>query len=162
AGTARELAARVAAESAAANDRERAGQLLAEAESAAHMAADRAGAASAAAGALNARLDEARRALEAAEGGAFSRAARARGVRRIVWLPDPAACLELQPALPPGWLAVARDGSLVVGEVVIWLRPDGRGLNLQADVDRLTADAAAVTSVASSAAQAHATAVAAE
>jgi len=261
AGTARELAARVAAESAAANDRERAGQLLAEAESAAHMAADRAGAASAAAGALNARLDEARRALEAAEGGAFSRAARARGgrpiadgltvepslqaavdaalaglgraqvlpraaivdvatergaavvaetlvesggpvhaeasagpviqtlleavrargggrlvdalrrddvgavtrlVRRIVWLSDPAACLELQPALPPGWLAVARDGSLVVGEVAIWLRPDGRGLNLQADVDRLTADAAAVTSVASSAAQAHATAVAAE
>ena len=261
AASARELAARVVVESAAVDDRERAGQALAEADSAARMAADRAGSARAAFGAITARLDEARRALEAAEGGAFSRAARARGgrpiadglivepslqaavdaalaglgraqvlpraaivdvaaergavvvaealgeprgqaqrdanagpaiealleavrargggrlvdalrrddagaatrlVRRIVWLPDPAACLELQPALPPGWLAVARDGGLVVGEVATWLRPDGRGLNLQADVDRLTAEAAAATGAASSAAKAHDSAVAAE
>ena len=261
AASARELAARVVVESAAVDDRERAGQALAEADSAARMAADRAGSARAAFGAITARLDEARRALEAAEGGAFSRAARARGgrpiadglivepslqaavdaalaglgraqvlpraaivdvaaergavvvaealgeprgqaqrdanagpaiealleavrargggrlvdalrrddagaatrlVRRIVWLPDAAACLELQPALPPGWLAVARDGGLVVGEVATWLRPDGRGLNLQADVDRLTAEAAAATGAASSAAKAHDSAVAAE
>jgi chromosome segregation protein len=261
AGTARELAARVAVESAAADDRERAGQALAEAESTARAVADRAGTARATVGAVTARFDEAKRALEAAEGGAFSRAARARGgrpiadglvvepslqaavdaalaglgqaqvlsraaivevaaergaavaaealgetegragarveaggstetlldavrvrgggrlvdalrrddagavtrlVRRIVWLPDASACLELQSTLPPGWLAVARDGSLVVGEAAVWIRPDGRGLNLQADVDRLTADVEVASEAATKAAQAHASAVATE
>jgi chromosome segregation protein len=56
---------------------------------------------------------------------------------RVVWLPDAAACLELQPELPAGWQAVARDGSALVGDVAVWLRPDGRGLHLQSDVERL-------------------------
>ncbi len=68
----------------------------------------------------------------------------ARGVSRllarVVWLPSAADCLELQDALPPGWLAAARDGSLVVGEVAVWLRPDGRGLHLRAAVERLDAE----------------------
>jgi chromosome segregation protein len=61
---------------------------------------------------------------------------------RVVWLPDAAACLDLQTALPAGWQAVARDGAIVVGDVATWLRPDGRGLHLQADVERLAAEAA--------------------
>ena len=60
---------------------------------------------------------------------------------RAVWLPTGAACLELQAMLPPGWLAVARDGSLVVGDVATWVRPEGRGLHLRADADRLAAEA---------------------
>jgi chromosome segregation protein len=261
AATARELAGRVAAESAASDARERASQALAEAETARRGAADHAASTRAAAGAVDARLAEAQRALEAAEGGAFSRAARANGGRpigdgllvepsmlaavdaalaglgraqvlpratiaavaaergavvaaealtetvgrpsaggnggraidalleavhargggrlvdalrrdeagavtrllaRAAWLPDAASCLELQPSLPPGWLAVARDGSLVVGEVAVWLRPDGRGLNLQADVDRLAGDAVAARQEAATADELLATAVEAE
>jgi chromosome segregation protein len=66
---------------------------------------------------------------------------------RTVWLPDGAACLDLQASLPAGWQAVARDGSIVVGEVATWLRPDGRGLHLQADVARLEADREAAAAV---------------
>ena len=218
--------------------REAAQVAMAAAESAARTRADLLAGARAAAAATVARHDDARRALEAADGGAFSRAARARGGRsigdgliiepsfqravdaalaglgrahvlprseiaaiaadrgvaiatesiaaqpvrrglrrfggrgaphpglarvraaggplaeavrrddsgaarrllaRVVWLPDAAACLDLQASLPAGWQAVARDGSLVVGDVATWLRPDGRGLHLQADVDRLGA-----------------------
>jgi chromosome segregation protein len=60
---------------------------------------------------------------------------------RAVWLPTPEAALQLQPELPAGWVAVARDGSLVVGEVASWVRPEGRGLHLKADVDRLAGEA---------------------
>jgi chromosome segregation protein len=59
---------------------------------------------------------------------------------RILWLPDAAACLDLQASLPAGWQAVARDGSLVVGDAATWIRPDGRGLHLKADVDQLAAE----------------------
>jgi chromosome segregation protein len=59
---------------------------------------------------------------------------------RAVWLPDSAGSLDAQPDLPPGWVAVARDGALVVGQIAIWLRPDARALNVEADVDRLVAD----------------------
>ncbi|MEO5705090.1 MAG: chromosome segregation protein SMC, partial [Candidatus Limnocylindrales bacterium] len=58
---------------------------------------------------------------------------------RVIWLPTAADCLDLQASLPPGWQAVARDGSLVVGDVASWIKPDGRGLHLQADLDRLAA-----------------------
>jgi chromosome segregation protein len=62
---------------------------------------------------------------------------------RAVWLPDTSASLDVQALLPPGWVAVARDGSVLVGQVAVWLRPDGRALHLQGDVDRLAAEAAA-------------------
>jgi hypothetical protein len=75
---------------------------------------------------------------------------------RIVWLPDAAACLDLQASLPAGWQAVARDGSVVVGDVATWIRPEGRGLHLQADVDRLAAERAAAEAVVRDAEAAHA------
>ncbi|MEO8272757.1 MAG: AAA family ATPase, partial [Chloroflexota bacterium] len=193
-----ELASRVARESAQ--------EALAGAESRARAATDRLAGARAAVAAATARHEEAVRALEAADGAAFSRAARARGGRsiadgliietslqravdaalagigraqvlsradigkvtadrgvavtsealkasdgevataagqrvveaaralgggplveavrrddtgavtrllaRVVWAPEAAACLELQSALPAGWQAVARDGSI--------------------------------------------------
>ncbi|HEY3072590.1 MAG TPA: AAA family ATPase, partial [Candidatus Limnocylindrales bacterium] len=44
----------------------------------------------------------------------------------VVWLPDLAGALEVQPLLPAGWLAVTRDGAAVVGPITIALgRPDG-------------------------------------
>ena len=228
--------AAVAAEVSSRAARESAQEALAAAESLARAAADRLAGARATLAAATARHDEARRALDAADGAAFSRAARARGGRsiadgliveptlqravdaaltgigraqvlaraeigavgadrgvaiiaeslgtanpghatevaagarvvdgarargggplaeairrddtgavtrlleRVAWLPDAAACLELQPLLPAGWQAVARDGSIVVGDVATWLRPDGRGLHLQADVDRLATE----------------------
>ena len=255
AGTARELESKMVAEGTAIADREAAGRVLADAEAATRAAADRAAAARSTSAAVTARLEDAQRALETADGAAFSRAARARGGRsigdglivdptfqaavdaalaglsraqvlpraaiaaitdergaaiasealggrsrgdadsaaaflegvrsrgggrlseavrrddpgattrlleRVAWLPDRAACLELQPSLPPGWTAVARDGSVVVDEVAIRLRPEGRGLHLQGDADRLAADAEAAASALAAAARAHATAVAAE
>lgn len=241
---AEEIAARTA--------REGSQRAVAEADSTARAAADDVAGARAVAAASTARYEEARVALEAADGAAFSRAARARGGRpigdgliiapslqkavdaalsglgraqvlprgeiaaiaadrgvaiaaesvvagrpdlaqdgarritdaarsrgggllgeavrrddtgavtrllaRVVWLPDAAACLDVQPELPPGWQAVARDGSLVVAEVATWIRPTGRGLHLRADVDRLVAErdraVAAVTAATKSSAAA--------
>ena len=248
---AKELEERRATESAAIEAREAAQAAVADAESSTRAAADRAAAALTTASATAAREADARRALEAAEGGTFSRAARAKGGRgiadgliidpafqpavdavmaglaraqvlprseigavagergvaipadalerrgdvagdstfldavrargggrlldavrrddvgavsaliaRAAWLPDIAACLELQPSLPAGWVAVARDGSMVAGPVATWLRPDGRGLHLQADVDRLATERARVEAEAATAAEAHAAAVA--
>jgi chromosome segregation protein len=78
---ARELQTRVATEKSAVADREAAAARVAEAESAARAAAERHATAHSTAAAVTARLEEARRALDAAEGAAFSRAARARGGR---------------------------------------------------------------------------------
>jgi chromosome segregation protein len=59
---------------------------------------------------------------------------------RAVWLPDLAACLELQPDLPAGWIAVPRDGSAVVAGLTVALgRPDS-ALERRADASRLAAD----------------------
>jgi chromosome segregation protein len=231
------LEAARAGEAAAIEAREAAQADVAEAESSARSAADRVAGARAAVAAAAARHEDARRALDAAEGGGFSKAARARGGRaigdgliidpalqpavnaalaglgraqvmpraeisavaaergvaipsesvageavpaptdaegrlidaarargggrlvdavrrddaravtrllhRVVWLPDAAGCLEIQDSLLAGWLAVARDGSVAVGEVATWLRPDGRGLHLRGDAERLAAELAA-------------------
>jgi chromosome segregation protein len=236
--------------------REAAQAALAEAESAARAATDRLAGARAAATAAAARHQDARRALDASEGAAFSRAARARGGRsigdgliidptlqravdaalsglgraqvlpraqiasinadrgvaiatesiagglstaappetgpaaaeaarriidaarsrgggplaeavrrddtgavsrllsRIVWLPEVPACLDLQAELPAGWQAVARDGSIVVGELATWIRPDGRGLHLRADAEALEAEHAQAQADAKTAAEA--------
>ncbi len=240
------LASAEAAEQAARAAREQTQQQVADAEGAARAAAETAAGARASAAALAARLADARRALEAAEGSGFSKAARARGGRsiadglivdpafqqavdaalaglaraqviargevanlasergvavsresieaasramgraadaeriveqarargggalrdairrddagaatallaRAVWLPDAATCLELQPLLPAGWVAVARDGAVVAGELATWVRPEGRGLHLRADADRLAAEADAATAAAETA-----------
>ncbi len=64
-------------------------------------------------------------------------------LERVVWLPDLAAALELQAALPPGWAAVARDGSAVVGPLSVAIgRPDPT-LERRAELARLSAEAAA-------------------
>ena len=67
-------------------------------------------------------------AVAAAGGGRLADAIRrdaTGGVRRLlaraVWLPDLAACLAIQAALPPGWVAVPRDGSAVVDDVAVAL-----------------------------------------
>jgi chromosome segregation protein len=73
---------------------------------------------------------------------------------RAVWLPDAVSCLSLQTMLLPGWVAVARDGSVVVGEVATWVRPEGRGLHLRADAERLAEEARAATQHADRAQQA--------
>ena len=253
ADAARELQARIESEAATVTAREAAVAALAEADTAARAAGERVAAAEATAASVQARLDEAKRAVEAAEGGAFSRAARARGGRsladglivepsmraavdaalsgigraqvlprraipelaaergtvvaaeaiaspgtlnaaeaafvdrvrahgggrlvdavrrddtgaatrllsRAVWLPDAAASLDAQADLPPGWVAVARDGALVVGQIAVWLRPDGRALNVQADVDRLAADGRAAGEAVAAATDARAKASAA-
>ena len=61
---------------------------------------------------------------------------------RSLWLPDLAACLDLQASLPPGWIAVPRDGAAVVSDVSVLLRPDDRVLERRAELDRLTAEGA--------------------
>ena len=40
---------------------------------------------------------------------------------RAVWLPDLDACLAIQPDLPPGWVAVPRDGAAVVTDRTVRL-----------------------------------------
>jgi chromosome segregation protein len=79
-----------------------------------------------------------------------------RWLSRVVWLPDAAGCLDLQASLPAGWQAVARDGSVVVGDVATWIRPDGRGLHLAADVERLATEREAATARIGEAQAAHA------
>jgi chromosome segregation protein len=79
---------------------------------------------------------------------------------RAVWLPDAASALDAQPQLPAGWVAAARDGSLVVGQIAISLRPDARGLGAQADLDRLAAEVTAASEAVREAAEARASAMA--
>ncbi len=61
-------------------------------------------------------------------------------LERAVWLPDLEACLALQPALPPGWIAVPRDGGAVVGDRTVTLGRADATLQRRAEVERLTAD----------------------
>ena len=70
---------------------------------------------------------------------------------RAVWLPDAAACLAMQPALPPGWVAVSRDGSVLVGDLAVWIRPEGRDLSVRADAERLEREAALAEAAATAA-----------
>jgi chromosome segregation protein len=77
---------------------------------------------------------------------------------RAVWLPDLAACLEIQPDLPAGWMAVPRDGSAVVAGLTVALgRPDSalerraEATRLAADVERQRASSAELTDAADAA-----------
>jgi len=61
---------------------------------------------------------------------------------RAVWLPDLDACLAVQPDLPPGWVAVPRDGAAVVTDRTVRLGPAEGLLERRAEAERLTADVA--------------------
>jgi exonuclease SbcC len=65
-----------------------------------------------------------REAIAAAGGGTLDEAVRRdttgvarRLLMRAAWLPDLAACLAVQAAMPPGWIAVTRDGSAIVTDI---------------------------------------------
>ncbi len=59
---------------------------------------------------------------------------------RAVWLPDLVACLSLQGSLPPGWVAVSRDGSAVVDDVGVTLGSADSVLERRAEQARLDAE----------------------
>ena len=59
---------------------------------------------------------------------------------RAVWLPDLQACLALQPKLPPGWVAVPRDGTGVVDDTGVALGTPDSVLDRRAEHTRLKAD----------------------
>jgi chromosome segregation protein len=61
-------------------------------------------------------------------------------LERAVWLPDLGACLDLQDRLPPGWIAVPRDGGAVVDELGVTLGAPESILERRAEHDRLGMD----------------------
>ncbi len=88
-------------------------------------------------------------AVAAAGGGRLAEAVRrdaTGGARRLlaraVWLPDLAACLALQGALPAGWVAVTRDGSAVIDDTGVTLGAAESVLERRAEHARLDADLA--------------------
>ena len=64
-----------------------------------------------------------------------------RMLARSAWLPDLAGCIAIQPLLPPGWMAVPRDGSAVVTDLAVTLGSTESVLERRADALRLTATA---------------------
>ena len=92
-----------------------------------------------------------REALAAAGGGTLDAAVRRdttgaarRILARAAWLPDLAACLAVQPGLPPGWIAVPRDGTAVVTDLGITLGAAESVLERRADAARLAREAEAL------------------
>jgi chromosome segregation protein len=86
-------------------------------------------------------------AVGAAGGGRLADAVRmdpTGGVRRLlersVWLPDLAACLGIQAAMPAGWTAVPHDGSAVVDDTGIALGAADGALDRRAEHGRLATD----------------------
>ena len=63
-----------------------------------------------------------------------------RVLARAAWLPDLAACLAIQAALPPGWIVVARDGSAVVDDLAVRLGAPESVLERRAEATRLTGE----------------------
>jgi chromosome segregation protein len=59
---------------------------------------------------------------------------------RAAWTPDLATAFALQPHLPPGWILVPRDGTAVVGEVVVRLGTGERVLEARAELERVQAE----------------------
>ncbi len=110
-------------------------------------AAERASPGGAASAAEARRLDDS---LSACGGGRLAEALRrdpAGVVRpllaRVVWAPDLAAVLDLQAALPAGWLAVTRDGSAVADSVTVRLGRGDSPLEQRAELERLERELAA-------------------
>ena len=63
---------------------------------------------------------------------------------RAAWLPDLAACLALQPLIPPGWVAVPRDGAAVVTDLSVTFGAVESVLERRAEATRLATDAEAL------------------
>jgi len=89
-----------------------------------------------------------REALAVAGGGTLDAAVRRdatgaarRILARAAWLPDLAACLAIQAALPAGWIAVPRDGGAVVTELGVTLGAGESVLERRAESARLTEEA---------------------
>ena len=57
---------------------------------------------------------------------------------RAAWLPDLGACLAVQAAMPPGWIAVTRDGSAIVTDVGVTFGAGESVLERRAEAARLT------------------------
>jgi chromosome segregation protein len=77
---------------------------------------------------------------------------------RAVVVADLDAALALQPSLPPGWFAVVRDGSAVVGESIVRLGAGDGSFERRANADRLRADVERLEAEAAAAAEAMSTA----
>jgi chromosome segregation protein len=54
---------------------------------------------------------------------------------RAAWTPDVATAIQLQAYLPPGWIAVSRDGRAVVGEIIVRLGAGDRVLEARAELE---------------------------
>jgi chromosome segregation protein len=87
------------------------------------------------------RLDDA---LAASGGGKLVEALRrdpAGAVRQLLasaaWVPDLVSGLEVQAALPPGWIAVTRDGSAVIDGTTVRLGRGDSPLERRAELERL-------------------------
>ena len=92
-----------------------------------------------------------REALAVAGGGTLDVAVRRdatgaarRILSRAAWLPDLAACLAIQATLPPGWIAVPRDGAAVVTETGVTFGAGESVLERRAESTRLTGEAEAL------------------
>ena len=70
---------------------------------------------------------------------------------RAVWAPDLAAALELQAALPLGWIAVTRDGGAVVDPLTVRIGRGDSPLERRAEADRLAREAEALATEAETA-----------
>ncbi len=74
-----------------------------------------------------------------------------RVLARAAWLQTLADCLEIQPDLPPGWIAVPRDGSAVVTDLTVTFGAADTTLERRAEVDTLTAEVVRLDAEASAA-----------
>jgi chromosome segregation protein len=63
-------------------------------------------------------------------------------LQRAVWLPDLASCLAMQADLPPGWVAVQRDGSAVVTDRTVRFGAAEGALEHRAEADKLATEVA--------------------
>ena len=85
-----------------------------------------------------------REALAAAGGATLDAAVRhdstgaaRRLLARAAWLPDLAACLAIQPTMPPAWIVVTRDGEAIVSEVGVTFGAGESVLERRAEASRL-------------------------
>ena len=108
---------------------------------------ERAGAVGSARAGADARDRTFRDALAGVGGGLLADAIRRDGtgaatrlLARAAWVPDLAAGLTIQATLPPGWIAVPRDGSAVVAELAVSLGAADSVLERRTEATRLAAE----------------------
>jgi chromosome segregation protein len=66
-------------------------------------------------------------------------------LERTAWLPDLASCLELQAAMPAGWLLVSRDGGASVGQLAVAIGLEDGLIDRRAEAQRLTSESTRLT-----------------